>query len=340
MLFLAALAFTAPAAAVAPRLLPAVNYPAASWTTKTAAQVNLDSADLTSLQTATGNVAGVVVRDGYLIHTWGTASAKFDWASASKPVLSTLLFFALHESLVPTVDEVLDVHRNGFSAPDQAITWRHVANMLSGYAVADAPGAKWDYNDYGVMLFATTLCDDVFADDAEAIASDEARLGALDFQDGTIFGGGANDYRINTSPRDMARIGWFWLNEGRWSGGQILPRSFFDTFASVHVASNVERTAGGAVDDYLALGSYGGGANQTEFGPGEYGFAWWHNANGLWPSAPRDTFCANGHSNREVCVIIPSLRLVAAWKDDAISDDADFADDLDALLAILVGAVQ
>ena len=77
------------------------------------------------------------------------------------------------------------------------------------------------------------------------------------------------------------------------------------------------RSAGPDVD-YLNVGSVGGGTDQTEYGPGQFGVSWWFNdtvgTTGLrpWPDAPLDMFQANGHWNKEIVVMIPSLNLLVA----------------------------
>ena len=79
--------------------------------------------------------------------------------------------------------------------------------------------------------------------------------------------------------------------------------------------SDLARTAGGAIDDYLGVGSSGGGTNQNFPGQGRYGMNWWFNKpSTTWPNAPTDTFMTIGHGCKENMVIIPSLQIVAAWK--------------------------
>ena len=70
--------------------------------------------------------------------------------------------------------------------------------------------------------------------------------------------------------------------------------------------------------DYLNVGTVGGGKDQSVYGPGMYGTAWWFNdtvgTTGLrpFPDAPLDMFQANGHWNEEIVVMIPSLNLLVA----------------------------
>lgn len=52
---------------------------------------------------------GCVVRNGYVVKQWGDQTQTGDWLSAAKPVLSTMLFLAIEDSLVKGVDQpILD----------------------------------------------------------------------------------------------------------------------------------------------------------------------------------------------------------------------------------------
>ena len=42
------------------------------------------------------------------------------------------------------------------------MTFRHLANMMSGYGRPDSPGAAWAYNDYAIQLYQRTVFDRVF----------------------------------------------------------------------------------------------------------------------------------------------------------------------------------
>ncbi len=290
--------------------------PGAAWETMTPAEAGLDRDVLDDLAAAIGGV-GCVVRYGFMIHSWGDQSDKADWASAAKPVISMLLFYAVHEGLLPSVDALINDHGWDLTGDDTSMTFRHLANMTSGYSRAEGPGEAWAYNDVAISLYAHTLFDTVFGvgtpDDA---ARAPGRLGALGFEDGSLFSS-RGGYGVNTSCRDFARIGWLWLNRGRWGDEQLLPRHFFDDFMTAHVPGDLPRTSAEG-SDYLDVGSYGGGTDQTEYGPGIYGFNWWFNdevgTTGAltWPDAPADTFQANGHWDQEVVTVIPSLALVVA----------------------------
>ena len=72
---------------------------------------------------------------------------------------------------------------------------------------------------------------------------------------------------VNTGPRDFARVGWFWLNQGNWSGKQLLPSSYFEKYMKPDVPRDLPRTKQNG-DDYLGIGSYGGGNDQNFPGQG------------------------------------------------------------------------
>lgn len=90
------------------------------------------------------------------------------------------------------------------------------------------------------------------------------------------------------TPRDWARFGQFYLNDGVWAGERILPQGWVKYSTA-----------------------------PTPKAPmGEYGAFFWLNAgaadapeNRLWPDAPTDAYAAQGYQEQKV-IIIPSRRVV------------------------------
>ena len=294
-----------------------VVFPGTEWQSRTPADVGMDAAKLDQIAATIGG-SGCIVRNGYMVKTWGSPTLKGDWASASKPVISTMLFFAIEEGRVSGVDSLIRDQGWPLSAKDQTMTFRHLANMVGGYTRNEAPGAAWAYNDYGIQLYVKTLFDRVYGQSFNTVATSPSRLGTLQFQDGSLVG---SNNRLNTSARDFARIGWLWANKGSWNGAQLLPQHYFDDYMKPHVPSSLPKTT--AIDpsgDYLGIGTLGGGSDQTPYGAGIYGFNWWFNATGAlhptatsWPDAPLDTFQANGHWGKEVVTVMPGLKVVMAY---------------------------
>jgi hypothetical protein len=292
---------------------PTQRFPGKTWESRSPDSLRLKAVALDLLATNVGG-RGCVVKDGYVVKAWGDQSQRGDLFSSAKPILSTLLFFALAEDKVKSVHARVADWGWQLSPKDRGMTFWHLANMVSGYARPEPPGAAWAYNDYAIMLYQKTLFDRVFHDDPEAVAMHPRRLGALGLQDGLEFR--PSNRRISISVRDFARIAWFWLNRGNWCGRQILPRRFFQAWQKPQVPADTPHTAPAETNDYLGIGTYGGGSDQLKYGPGIYGFNWWFNATGrlhphslTWPDAPSDTFTALG-ARGNCAVIMPSLNMV------------------------------
>ena len=317
-------------------------FPGKHWETRTPAQVGMNAATLDAFAAAVGNRRGCIVKDGYMVYTWGDITSNLDWASAMKPVMSTMLFFAVYEGKLPSVDALINPYvekalGKSLNAKDQTMTFRHLADMVSGYGRMEAPGKAWAYNDWAINLYLKTLFDGVFEEKPDSAAKRASRLGALHIEDGTFFGS-RKGYGLRMSPRDFARIGWFWLNKGNWNGKQILPRVFFDNYMRADVPTDLQRSQA-ETSDYLSIYFTGGGTDQTSLGPGIYGFNWWFNTRKkVWPDATEDTFQANGHWNGEVCCVIPSLGIVATWQGSGTSTDT-FNQPMNDYLKILVDSV-
>ena len=299
--------------------------PGAAWDVQAPETVGIKSGQLAAMAAHVGG-SGVIIKDGHLVYSWGSGpNTVVDWMSASKPVLSTLLFMAINEGKVASVDKLIDDYPWVMSAKDQTMTFRHLADMTSGYALPENPGTTFSYNDYAIDLYAKTL--DVYTfpgEDANAGLIDEgtSRLKTpLQFQDGVIFGNSNVNrpgLRVKCSPRDFARIGWMWMQKGQWGANTMIPASFFDNYCKADIPSTTPISTTYTANDYLNVSSYGGGTNQADEGPGIYGFNWWHNTSYegtgplTWPSVPADAFQANGGWGLDVMTMIPSMGLVAA----------------------------
>jgi len=258
-----------------------------------------------------------------------------------------LLFFALQEGKLDSVHTPIKRFGWDLQAKDETMTFHHLANMISGYARPDKPGAAWAYNDYAINLYRLTLFDRLFKADPGEVANDPQRLGPLQFEDGLSF---SKKARVVASVRDFARLCWFWLNRGKWRQRQLLSEEFFDKYCRPHVPKDLPHTKKGDTDDYLSIGTYGGGSDHfTESGPGIYGYNFWFNATGrdhpdrlTWPDAPTDTFMTVGAGGNSAA-IIPSLDMVivaakAKWGNPAPGDSKSVMNQVMKLAAEAAGA--
>ncbi len=288
-----------------------LSFPGQHWETRLPGEVGLNDAKLAAFAARLGG-DGCVVRDGYLVKTWGDVTRHKDWASAAKPVLSTLLLVAVADGKIAGVDARVKEAGWPLNEKDAAMTYRHLANMVSGYSCAESPSAAWGYNDFAIQLYAKSL-ERVFGKSLDVVLRE--RFAGLQFEDGVFFGS-RDGLGVSASVRDFARLGWLWSNGGSWSGQQVLPENLVRECFRPGVPANLPRTAN-RTQDYLGIGSYGGGTDQTPFGPGVYGFNFWFNtpdASGRrgWPALPADAYQANGMWNRDTLTVIPSWRMVVA----------------------------
>lgn len=288
-------------------------FPAEHWQEKAPADLGLDPERLDAVAVALGG-RGAIIKDGYLVKSWGSQSEKSDWYSSAKPVLSTLLMFAVQEGKVPSVDAPIAQFGWELREKDRTMTFRHLGAMTSGYARPEAPGAAWSYNDYAIQLYQKTLFDRVFKESPETVVAAANRFGPLGLEDGLAFHG---NRRISASVRDFGRIAWLWLNRGKWNEQQLVRRDLIDECQRPQAPANLPNTVKAATDDYLKIGTYGGESDHfSKAGPGIYGFNWWFNAKGArhpneltWPDAPEDTFMSLGlHGNHTA--MMPGLRLL------------------------------
>ncbi len=290
---------------------PICIFPGTHWETRDAETLVSRREDLDRYATHVGG-DGCVIRNGFLVYQWGEMTRHKDWASAAKPVLSTLLMMAVQEGKLKSVDARVAPLGWELSEKDASMTFRHLANMVSGYALEEVPGAAWGYNDFAIQLYVRSL-ERVYGQPLDAVI--RQRLSMLQFEDGEFFGSRSGG-GVTASSRDFARVGWLWLNQGEWNGQTVIDPEIFADCVRVGVPKELPQAVHQS-NDYLSIGSYGGGTTQTPLGPGCYGFNFWFNEllssrQRVWPALPADTYQANGLWNRDTITVIPSLNIVIA----------------------------
>ena len=305
-------------------------FPGRSWEVRSPDAAGLSKEKLQALSELVGG-RGCVVRHGWMVFTWGDQQKSSDVASAFKPLLTTLLFLAIQDGKLSSVDDkVSDVEPrlgtlNG--GKDAAITWRHLASQMSGYGLAEAPGQAYSYNDYALALYYDTLTQKVFGTNGTALL--KTRLAEpLEFEDRATFDAfGPNDRpgRLALSVRDFARFGLLVLRQGHWGGKQLVREEFIRMAISSPISPATPLTRDEKADMLPGQRTIGGTRNITPVGPGYYSFNWWLNRTNrlgqrLFHDAPPDAFVASGHGGMRVLMIIPSLDLIVCWNDSKIED--------------------
>ncbi len=309
-------------------------YPGAEWLTKKPGQVDLDSAKLKELSDYAGG-SGCIVRHGYMIYTWGDASKRRDVASAAKPFYAHFLFKAVEDGRISSLDERVNrweprlnqINRD-LGHKDRDIRWRHLANQISCYGLAEAPGTAFAYNDWQMALFWDTLFLKVYGAAYETVDAEVLHpmlTDPLECQDNpTLMAFSTKDRpgRLGISPRDFARFGLLYLREGKWQDRQLISRAHAVMAVTSPLPNSIPRTAGQEaqmIPQQRSMGSKIIPDNQCDH-LGSYSWLWW--TNGIsrdgtrhWPDVPVDTYGCFGHGGLRAMVVLPGLDLIISWND-------------------------
>ncbi len=108
---------------------------------------------------------------------------------------------------------------------------------------------------------------------------------------GTPLGGSC----VYATPREFAKFGYLFLNDGCWNGTRVLPEGWV---AASTTPSEAFVDFGTAADQYPS------------------GYSWWlgvpvpeRQVPSRWPDVPADTFAAQGHWGQRI-IVVPSEDLV------------------------------
>ncbi|MBI4660111.1 MAG: hypothetical protein HY735_14825 [Verrucomicrobia bacterium] len=123
----------------------AVVWPAPEWTAASPEIQGMSTSKLDAFRDFVGG-RGCVVRDGFMVYTWGDRAIRTMVYSACKPWISHFVFKAVEEGRIPSLDQKVSVWEprlNGINAAlgykDRDITWRHMANQISAEMI---PGQR------------------------------------------------------------------------------------------------------------------------------------------------------------------------------------------------------
>jgi CubicO group peptidase (beta-lactamase class C family) len=243
-----------------------------------------------------------IVRNGYIVADARIqpfrSTSKHNIFSCTKSVVSALIGIAIDQGYIEGLQQpVLSFFpqrtvANG-DANKEAMTLEHLLTMTTGFRCQDSylyrwtglnqmresedwvqfvldlpmdgePGARFEYCNGASFLLS-------------AIIQETTGMSALEFAEEHLFGPlGISDVdwssnpqgislgysELRMHPHDMAKIGYLYLNDGRWDGEQIVPSEWVKASTRKYVSATLEDGYGYQwwVDDsgmYLALG-YGG----------------------------------------------------------------------------------
>ena len=203
----------------------------------------------------------LIVRNGYIVldaYFWPFADGQLhDVASVTKSVTSTLTAITIAQRRFTDVHEPLvsvfgDRQMANHDARKDRVTLEHLLTMTSGLAcrfspgeitlsqmmasqdwtrfmldlpMAEEPGSHYEYCSGGMHLLSAAISHATGLS-AAAYAQRElfAPLGIRTVEwpadpEGVTHGWGD----LHLQPRDMAKLGYLWLHQGRWAGRQLIP---------------------------------------------------------------------------------------------------------------------
>ncbi|MFW9779514.1 MAG: serine hydrolase domain-containing protein [Candidatus Heimdallarchaeota archaeon] len=265
----------------------------------------------------------LVIRDGVLVveeyFNDGTRNSPFTLYSASKSFTSALIGIAFREGVFESLDQKLIDFFPEYFTPDldprkKNITLRHLLTMRAGFNFNDSadewiahvkasdwvqyaielpllhtPGEDWHYSTPQTNLLS-------------AVLTRAANMSTREFAEKHLFtplqisirhwhqdpqGYYTGGHEMYFVPRDMARLGFLYLNKGVIDGKEIVPSDW--------VHQSLQDYAGGRVDEGMRSAFY----EKTG-----YGFQWW-----LQKFVGYETFSARGHGGQFI-FCIPELDAV------------------------------
>jgi CubicO group peptidase (beta-lactamase class C family) len=262
----------------------------------------------------------LVVRNGYLVfekyYSWGSPDKYAVVHSVTKSVTSALIGIALNKGYLNSVDQKLieffpEEITDDLDSRKKQITLRHLLTMSTGLRWNDrGPVMRAWYTSPNWAKFTIQLPQeknpgDVFNYNSSAshllsiILSKSTKTSTLDFARQNLFeplgirsaywhqdpqGYHIGGFGLGLSARDMAKIGFLYLNKGYWNGQSIVPEYWVQESASQQIRAF----------RHPIYGSFG------------YGYQWWvKKVDGC------DGYRAWGRRGQFI-VVVPDLDLVVA----------------------------
>lgn len=264
-----------------------------------------------------------IVRNGHLVldaYFWPyTKGQKHNIASCTKSIMSALIGIAIDKGFIANVDQaVIDFFPDKiFDNSDnrkKSMTIENLLMMASGLNCEDSYLHQWqglydmrnssDWVKYVLDLPMSGIPGEKFeycngvSFLLSAIIFNATKMSTLDFAKQYLFGPlDIVDVDWETSPlgyhlgygemwltpHDMAKIGWLYLNKGKWNNEQVISSDWVETSTRTHI-------------------------DATLFD--HYGYQWWIDSAGWFDSV--EFYIAVGYAGQRIFVV-PEKKLVAVF---------------------------
>jgi CubicO group peptidase (beta-lactamase class C family) len=258
--------------------------------------------------------------------------------SCTKSIVSALIGIAIDQGRLEGLEQpVLDIFPERtvarLDADKEAMTLEHLLMMASGLEcrdsylyrwrglqqmresddwvqfmldlpMAEPPGTRFEYCNGGSFLL-SAIIQEATGVSAAAFAQQHlfAPLGIEDVEwpanpQGISIGWG----ELHMRPHDMAKIGYLYLNEGEWSGEQVVPVDWVRASTRKHISATLQDG---------------------------YGYQWWVADDGV--------FMALGYAGQYI-VVVPEQELVVVFTSDLEEEDFYLPQEL--LTTFIIPAVE
>ena len=312
---------------------PQEQIPADEWMVVSPETENMDSSqlqdmmDLITEQDLPVNSV-IIVRNGRIVkEEYPSATigpdTKRKLYSATKSVTSALIGIAIHEGFIEGVEQKItdffpDLTMSGADDLKQYITIEHLLTMTPGYqwsmgdggrmrATADPaqyvldkpmvnpPGTVYNYGDGAPLLLSAVLKEATGKTTLEFAT--EYLFDPLNITDVYWESRGDQYFAasgLHLTPRDIAKLGYLFLNDGAWRGNQVIPKEWVETSTTSHISGS----------GYIA---------GNEYYVDGYGYLWW-----VLPQS--GVYYASGMYEQRIYVC-PELDLVAVFTSNNSGND-------------------
>ena len=266
-----------------------------------------------------GNSGTMIIQDGYLLWAGDSVGKKNIVWSCTKSMTGTCLGLLWDDGKC-SPDDRASKYLPELAKDYPEVTLKHLSTFTSGLNMDWASldpcppdfilGTAFHYSLQTDLLaeILTKIAGEPLSElfrrrIAEPIGMDSNgwEWKSIKTSDGLPINGGAGmpESGMHMNAKNLARFGWLYASRGNWNGQQLISKEYIDYATISHV------------DARMPLHDPNGWYHPL---PGRYGLNWWMNgldATGkrLWPSAPSNTFAAQGNLNN-ICIIVPDWKLV------------------------------
>jgi len=217
--------------------------------------INKDALDAIGILMKKARSNGVLIRNGYLVAEWnyhGANDEKVEVQSITKSVTSMLLGVALKNGMIADIHDLVKDYYPGFNVgpyTDEITFWHLVTNTSGIKATHYAenyvdpenrrPGIASQYHNDHIGELSSVLTYifkepliNVLRTRVLSVIGGEADWGTDDIvirlPDGRQIPRNAGYAFSKWTARDLARVGWLYVNKGNWNGHQILSPAYVD----------------------------------------------------------------------------------------------------------------